>query len=171
MANLFSYNLWRPIRWNTPVSDGFLTTPTVVGGDALDPLVILCIVSMGAQSPVEQCWNLSFDPPIAWMVRPETYTTGLCEDLNQYSRCADTGRPLGHTWIIPNSPWIDALCEDEPLIRDLNPVVQHYHIGGSNYIIDVASRVEPVFTSIQNARMESFVDGLESFLDAKDSAT
>jgi len=171
MSSIFHYEEWHPIRWETPISNGTLHTPMVVGGDALDPLVILCILSMTSQPSAEQCWSLSFDPAIAWMVRPETYTTGIAQYHTDGSLCARTGKPLGNAWVIPGSPWIEALCHDEPSILDLNNAVEHYQIGGSSFIIDIASRVEPVFAPVRIGSVDSFVERITTFFGAKDSET
>ena len=149
------YEGWRFERWETPLSD--------LRSIALVSLVddgTLRITVEDLRDPTRPRWCITFEDAPIYQNILEEYRLELWQQANH-------GAPVGWTVTVPDSPWLKALQDNEPLIEVHHPGLVHYQVGTEDDTIDVLSSEPPTIESVDPASPDDPVPGKSHVLDAE----
>ena len=134
------YQGWRPKRWETPFSD--VKSLAVV---SLTDSGTLQVVVEAARAMPRRRWRIDFGRVPAYLNLMEEFRLELWGQTNPGEV------KLGWARIIPDSPWLEKLCEREPLLRIHHPTLIHYQVGSEDDVIDVLGPATPTIQEIEPA--------------------
>ncbi|MCA1791709.1 MAG: hypothetical protein LC667_18215, partial [Thioalkalivibrio sp.] len=134
------YQGWRPKRWETPFSDvKSLVVVSLTDSDTLQ------VVVEAARTMPRRRWRIDFGRVPGYLNLMEEFRLELWGQINPGEV------KLGWALIIPDSPWIEKLCEREPLLHIHHPTLTHYQIGSEDDVIDVLGPSTPAIQEIEPA--------------------
>ena len=125
------YTGWSPERWSTPISDVRLLD--------LESLVDDGALHLTVQAGNGARWRLTFESAPAYLSLLEEYRLAL------WGR-GMSAATLGATWRVPDSPWLNRLRREEPLIDVHHPGLQHFVVLTESAVIDVLAVREATIT-------------------------
>jgi len=135
------YENWKVKRWQTIISD----YPRIQMVSLIDNGKLNIKLQIISGKDVGKRFSISFKNYPAYRNILEEYRLEL---WNKYNT---TENNLGSTWIVSNSPWINELESNEPLLKEFSPQLIHYVICTEDDVIEVLSNSPPVIVELKHS--------------------
>ena len=132
------YKGWTIERWQTPVSDAKSLVMVLLVDDGE-----LSVILQDAGAPRRRRYRFIFSNPIAYRNILEEYRTELWKKLEGQHK------ELGWTLQVLDSPWIQTLRKEEPLIDIKVSELSHYMICTEDDVVEILSAPVPVIVEIE----------------------
>jgi hypothetical protein len=139
------YENWQVKRWETPISDYSSIQMLSLKDDGKLNIKLQIIKGKAGGKR----FSITFKNYLAYRNILEEYR------LELWNKFTTNDNNLGPTWIVSNSPWINELESNEPLLKEFSPQLIHYVVCTEDDVIEVLSNDVPIITELRPSKSKS----------------